>query len=55
MAATFRIGQRVKEIAPPGRRGTVTLVQRTGKYSRVFVRIDGRGIVQFYPAQISFA
>lgn len=53
MAATFRTGQRVREIAPPQRRGTVTRVQRTGKYARIWVRIDGRGIVAFYPAQIS--
>ena len=53
--ATFRIGQRVREVAPPHRAGSVFKVVRTGTYSRVFVRIDGRGIVAFYPAQISFA
>lgn len=55
MAATFRTGQRVREIAPPQRRGTVQKVVRTGKYSRVFVHIDGRGIVAFYPAQLSLS
>lgn len=53
MAATFRAGQRVREIAPPRRRGTVQKVVRTGVYSRVYVRIDGRGLVAFYPAQIT--
>lgn len=53
MAATYRVGQRVREVAPPHRRGTVYLVQRTGRYAKVWVRIDGRGVVGFYPAQIS--
>lgn len=55
MAAVFRTGQRVREVAPPHRRGSVVKQVKTGKYSRVYVHIDGRGIVGFYPAQLSLS
>lgn len=55
MAAVFRPGQRVRELAPPHRAGRVFRMVRTGTYAQVFVIIDGRGIVKFYPAQLSFA
>jgi len=53
MALFFRAGNRVQELGGQRRKGTVALVQRTGPYARVWVRIDGRGLVAFYPAQIS--
>lgn len=53
MATTYRVGQRVREVASPHRRGSVVKQVRTGTYARVFVHIDGRGIVAFYPAQIA--
>ena len=52
MALFFRVGNQVQEIGGLKRKGRVTVVQRTGVYSRVFVQINGVGIVAFHPAQI---
>jgi hypothetical protein len=53
VAIFYRPGNRIQELGGQRRKGTVALVQRTGPYSRVWVRVDGRGLVAFYPAQIS--
>ena len=57
MAAQFpyRNGSRVREINPPHRAGTVVVIHGRGQYARVFVRLDGRGIVAFYPSALTVA
>lgn len=52
MALFLRPGNRVQELGGLRRKGTVFRVVGVGRYSRVWVHIDGRGIVAFYPAQI---
>lgn len=53
MALFLRPGNRVQELGGLRRKGSVVRVIGTGVYSRVLVHIDGRGLVFFYPAQIS--
>lgn len=52
MALFFRAGNQVRELGGLHRAGRVTRVVRTGPYARVYVQINGVGIVAFYPAQI---
>lgn len=49
----FKVGQRVKEIAPPQRRGTIVRITRPGNYCTIFVRLDGLGIASFTPSALS--
>jgi len=55
VAFQFRVGSQVREIAPPHRKGRVIRTLRTGPYARVFVQINGVGVVAFYPAQIALS
>lgn len=55
MAFLFRVGQRVKENAPPHRKGTIVRIYHPGNYATVFVRIDGLGIGSFPPSALSLA
>ena len=49
----YRVGQRVQELAPPHRKGTVKVVNGRGSYASIWVQIDGRGIVRFTPSGLS--
>jgi hypothetical protein len=53
MAAVFKAGQRVVELSPPHRKGTVRHVAGTGVNAVVTVNVDGRPPVSFRPAQLA--
>jgi hypothetical protein len=53
MAAVFKPGQRVVELSPPHRKGTVRHVAGTGVNAVVTVNLDGRPPANFRPAQIA--
>ena len=55
MAFLFRVGQRVKETAPPHRLGTIIRIFHPGPFGVITVRLDGLGIVQFPPSAVSLA
>ena len=55
MAAVYKVGQRVAEVAPPHRKGTVRAVSRTGVDAVITVGLDGRAPQNFRPAQIEHA
>lgn len=52
MAAVFKVGQRVKELAPPGRTGSVRAVNGSGNFAVIVVNLGGRAPVSFRPAQL---
>jgi hypothetical protein len=51
--AQYRPGQRVTEIAPPHRKGTIRRVQGTGINAVLWVGLDGWYLVAFRPGQVS--
>ena len=53
MAFLFRVGQRVKENAPPHREGTIVRIFHPGPFGVVYVRLDGLGIASFTPSGLS--
>lgn len=48
-------GRRVREAAPPHRKGTIRVVQGTGLNAVIVVGVDGRPSVSFRPAQLTLA
>ena len=53
MAFLFRVGQRVKELAPPHRLGTIVRIYHPGPFGVIYVRLDGLGIASFPPSGLS--
>lgn len=51
--ATWRIGRRVQEVAPPGRIGVIRAVQGTGVNAAIVVNLSGRPPQNFRPAQLT--
>lgn len=49
----FKVGQRVKENAPPHRHGTIVHITRPGPFGTIWVRLDGLGIASFPPSGLS--
>ena len=49
----FRVGQRVKENAPPHRHGTIVKITHPGPFGIIWVRLDGLGIASFPPSGLS--
>ncbi len=52
MAATFKAGQRVRELSPPHREGSVRIARGTGQNAIIVVNVDGRAPQDFRPAQL---
>jgi hypothetical protein len=55
VAFLFKVGQRVRENAPPRRLGTIIRIYHPGPFGVLTVRLDGLGIVQFPPSAVSLA
>jgi hypothetical protein len=53
VAFLFKVGQRVKENAPPHRLGTIIRIFHPGPFGIVTVRLDGLGVAQFPPSALS--
>lgn len=51
----FKVGQRVRETAPPHRLGTIVRIYHAGNYATIWVRLDGLGIASFAPGGLSLA
>lgn len=49
----FKVGQRVKENAPPHRHGTIVRIYHPGPFGVIFVRLDGLGVASFPPSGLS--
>ena len=49
----YRPGARVRENAPPHRMGTVIVARSRGTFATIFVRLNGVGMVAFFPAGLS--
>jgi len=52
VAVVFKAPNRVQELAPPHRKGTVRHVAGTGSNATVTVNLDGRAPTSFRPAQL---
>lgn len=52
MAATFRIQDRVREVAAPHRKGSVRAIAGSGVNAVIVVSLDGHPPVSFRPAQL---
>ncbi len=46
-------GARVQEVAPPHRKGSITVVQGAGPRARITVNLDGFPPAVFFPAQLT--
>jgi len=51
----FHVGQRVKELAPPHRKGTIVRIYHPGPRATIWVRLDGLGIASFTPSGLAAA
>jgi hypothetical protein len=52
VAAVFKVHDRVQEIAPPHRRGSVRVVRGSGVNATIVVNLDGHPPTSFRPAQL---
>ncbi len=49
----FHVGQRVHEINPPRRKGTIVRIYHPGPRATIWVRLDGLGIASFTPSGLA--